>query len=341
MLKSIDINNLLCNELHNLSNIQSPVNNKLIIDCNLADIKKICQSYGFTTLLSESKSQTKLGKTEKELNILPYGLSLAPFTLNGVKEFSNNLKQLLKYDISNSLITLCSNSSVSCRNNCVIWNSGNPAYQDAKQNAMIKRVRFLLDNPLLFIACVLRLLELKKDYCFKNRYIMSYRGNIASDIKYENIRVNYSQYQNVSIADIFYKFIQETTNKAYMKPYDYTKHYDRIPTNNYHFIYSVHDLDDKKLSKAYNNGLSLAIVIDTPANKEKPKFMTLDIDNKQITLPCVDGDKHDHLPTHLKDVDNKQHIVLLSFKYKAVDKKETRIKKINNAILNGFVRQVA
>ena len=148
MLKKIDINNLLCNELHNLNNIQSPVNNKLIIDCNLADIKKICQLYGFTTLLSESKSQTKLGKTEKELNILTYGLSLAPFTLNGVKAYSNNLKQLLKYDISNSLITLCSNSSVSCRNNCVIWNSGNPAYQDAKQNAMLNRVKFLLDNPL-------------------------------------------------------------------------------------------------------------------------------------------------------------------------------------------------
>ena len=162
-MQTLDINSILSNHLHDLNSIKSPINNKLIIDCNLTDIKKICQLYGFTTLLSESKSQTKLAKTEKQLNILTYGLSLAPFTLNGVKEYSNNLKQLLKYDISNSLITLCSNSSISCRNNCVIWNSGNPAYQDAKQNAMIKRVRFLLDNPLLFMSCVLRLLELKKD----------------------------------------------------------------------------------------------------------------------------------------------------------------------------------
>ena len=95
-MQTLDINSILSNHLHDLNSIKSPINNKLIIDCNLADIKKICQLYGFTTLLSESKSQTKLAKTEKQLNILTYGLSLAPFTLNGVKEYSNNLKQLCK-----------------------------------------------------------------------------------------------------------------------------------------------------------------------------------------------------------------------------------------------------
>ena len=45
-----------------------------------------------------------------------------------------------------------------------------------------------------------------------SRFFLVYTDKESkNDIKYENIRVNYSQYQNVSIADIFYKFIQETT----------------------------------------------------------------------------------------------------------------------------------
>ena len=69
-MQTLDMNTILSNHLHDLNSIKSPINNKLIIDCNLTDIKKICQLYGFTTLLSESKSQTKLNKTEKKLKFI-------------------------------------------------------------------------------------------------------------------------------------------------------------------------------------------------------------------------------------------------------------------------------
>ena len=330
----LDINKYLQSKTFNLDNIT--YNNIKVLHMNLNQLKNICKDYGFTTFLSESKSQAKLAKNLKELNMYSIGTAIAPYEL--IKDFNNNdyHKDILNYLNYNGLdkiiTTVCKNATVSCKKNCVIFYSGNPAYIDAKQKAMIKRKHLLLNNPMLFLAMYLRYIELKVNYCIKNNLLLSIRFNISSDIEYENINIVYKNKVN-TFSNIANNLIQKTKidndKDIILKNYDYTKNFNRIANKNYKFVYSVSDNDTNKTKIAIDNGLSLAMVFDTKKNKPLPKNYTVN----NITFKVIDGDLHDYLPQH-----KEQCIIGLRFKYKAKDKKEKRLIELNKAILNGFVK---
>ena len=194
----LDINKYLQSKTFNLDNIT--YNNIKVLHMNLNQLKKVCNDYGFTTFLSESKSQTKLAKNLKELNMYSIGIAIAPYEL--IKDFNNNdyHKDILDYlnynGIDKIITTVCNNATTSCKSNCVIFYAGNPAYIDAKQKAMLKRKKLLLNNPMLFLAMYLRYIELKVNYCIKNNLLLSIRFNISSDIEYENINIIYKNKVN-------------------------------------------------------------------------------------------------------------------------------------------------
>lgn len=296
---------------YNLDNVI--YNNKKVLHMNKAELVRICKDYNFSSFLTLSQNQVKLKKNLKELNIFTIGMSLAPYSLGN------------KLDI-------CLNASLECKKNCVIWNSGNPAYIDAKQNAMIKRKDLLKDNPSLFLAIFLRYIELYTSYCISKNLLLSIRFNIASDIEYENINIVYKNNTN-SFSNIADSLIQKTKMNKKLKfklsAYDYTKNFNRKDNPKYKIVYSVNDNDNTKIEKAIKNKLSLAMVFDTKRNKPLPKTYT--INNKVFKV--IDGDLHDYLP-----LQQKQVIIGLRFKYNAKDNKQKRENKLNKAILQGFVK---
>jgi len=91
----LDINKYLTSKTFNLDNVT--YNNIKVLDMNLNQLKNVCKDFGFTTFLSESKSQTKLAKNLKELNMYSIGIAIAPYEL--IKDFNNNNyhKDILDY----------------------------------------------------------------------------------------------------------------------------------------------------------------------------------------------------------------------------------------------------
>lgn len=307
-----DINTILQAQTWDLS--QVCFDNVPVMQMNLRQIQDICRSYGFTNFLTEAKAQAKLAKTAKELGVYTIGVSLAPFTLG-------------------NQIEVCSNATPSCKGNCVVWYSGNPAYISGKQNAMTKRKEMLADNPALFLAVFMRLIQLKSSYALRHGLVLSCRFNISSDIKYEQVQVRFDG-EEMSFAELASDFMSGTWVNAKqdlpVMPYDYTKHFDRPSNAKYHLVYSVTDNDPDKIQQAIDNGLSLAVVFDTPRNKDLPNVYQIG----KFKLPVIDGDKHDYLPEH----SDKQVIVGLRFKYQAKHKADQRKKVLDKAILSGFVK---
>lgn len=308
-----DINTILQSQVWNIGNKEW--HGKRVMQMNQRELTDICRSYGFTNFLTSSTSQQKLAKTQKKLGIEMHGVALAPHTLG-----PDNVE-------------MCSNATPSCRAGCVVWFGGNPAYTDAKQNAMLKRKAMLIDDPCLFLAVFMRYLNLKSDSCIRKGVLMSSRFNVSSDIKYERVIVQMDDVQT-NFSNFAAYFIAKTgehidTNDLPM-PYDYTKHYDRRRDLNYHLVYSVTDNDTAKAEQAIENGLPLAIVVDTKRGKPLPTMVRIG----KYTLPAVDGDEHDYLPEHGRE----PHAVLLRYKYNAKHKAAKRKAVLDSAILSGFCK---
>jgi hypothetical protein len=318
-----DINDILSAQVWDIFN--KTYDGVRVLDMNLRQLEQICRAYGFTKFLTESKGQAKLAKTEKELGIVTVGVSLAPYSLGN-----------LKSSVSMHTIDLCINATPSCKQSCVVQYGGNPAYLSGKQNAMLKRKELLVDDPCLFFAMYFRYLELKSAYCIKHGLLLSNRGNISSDIRYENVQCSMDNFQT-SFSNLVFHHCARTSmhlddkdTLVRVMPYDYTKHYDRRQDWHYHKVYSVTDHDASKAETAIDNGLPLAVVFDTARGKPLPDVYTVG----RFTLPVVDGDEHDYLPAHGR----KPHIVGLRFKHQAKHKKHEREALLAKHILSGFVK---
>ena len=316
----INFNSIIENNIYNLDNVC--YDNIKVLNMNKTQLKNIFKKYNFYTLLTTSKTQAKLAKNTKELNVYSIGLSIAPHTLQ-----NNN--------ISNVVYNVCSNSTSNCRKNCVIWQAGNPAYIPNKRKAMLNRKEFLIRNTSLFLACLIRLVELESFYSIKNKLVMTYRGNIASDLNYENVKTIYNN-KKITLQNIINTFIQNTIiNNFDNVPYDYTKNYNRKQNKNYHLAYSVNDNDINKSLTALKNGLDLAIIFNVSKNEKLPKFYR--IGNRVLTV--LDRDKHDYIAEKRNIIKNSV-IHGLRFKYNAKHKKQKRIEVLNNAIKVGFVKNI-
>ena len=348
----LDINKYLTSKTFNLDNVT--YNNIKVLDMNKAQLKRICNDYGFSSFLSNSNSQLKLSKNLKELNIHTIGISVLPHSLFN-KEFDNNKlsKDIINYlckslnipfnTIMNEkiIIDLCNNASKDCRINCIsVTGKGmfNSVY-----NARLKRKELLYNNPILFIAMYIRYALLELEYCLKHKRLLSNRFNILSDINIENINIIYKD-NEINIAKLLYNICQKSITKEIefnLKPYDYTKDYTRkeleyyklvysVNGFDYKLVYSVNSYDNDKTLKAINNGLSLAMVFDiTNQNIPLPKYYTVN----NVKLKVIDTDKIDYLP-----LVKEQVIHGLRFKTNKLDNKDKRIAKMNKAILSGFVR---
>jgi hypothetical protein len=345
----LDINKYLTSKTFNIDNVNyyDTKENRYIkvLSMNKAQLKRICNSYGFTSFLSTSNSQLKLSKNLKELNIHTIGMSFLPHSLFN-KEFDNNKlsKDIINYlckslnipfnVIMNKkiIIDLCINASQDCRINCIsVTGKGmfNSVY-----NARLKRKELLYNNPILLIAMYIRYALLELEYCLKHKRLLSNRFNILSDINIENINIIYKD-NEIKLAKLLYNICQLSITKDMklefdLKPYDYTKDYNRIELDYYKLVYSVNSYDNDKTLKAINNGMSLAMVFNiTNQNIPLPKKYKVN----GITFDVIDTDKIDYLPLITKQV-----IHGLRFKTNKLDNKDKRIAKMNKAILSGFVR---
>jgi hypothetical protein len=345
----LDINKYFTSKTFNIDNVTyydiKEKKHIKVLNMNKAQLKRICKDYGFNTFLSNSNSQLKLSKNLKELNIHTIGISLLPHSLFN-KEFDNNMlsKDIINYlckslnipynVIMNEkiIIDLCINASKDCRINCIsVTGKGmfNSVY-----NARLKRKELLYHNPILFIAMYIRYSLLELEYCLKHKKLLSNRFNILSDINIENIDIIYNN-EKIKLAKLLYNICQLSITKDMklefdLKPYDYTKDYNRIELDYYKLVYSVNSYDNDNTLKAINNGMSLAMVFDiTNPNIPLPKTYKVN----GIKLKVIDTDKIDYLP-----LIKEQVIHGLRFKTNKLDNKEKRIAKMNKAILNGFVR---
>ena len=345
----LDINKYLTSKTFNLDNVNyyDTKDNRYIkvLDMNKAQLKRICNSYGFTSFLSTSNSQLKLSKNLKELNVHTIGMSFLPHSLFN-KEFDNNKlsKDIINYlckslnipfnTIMNEkiIIDLCNNASKDCRINCISV-TGKGMF-DSVYNARLHRKELLYSNPILLIAMYIRYALLELEYCLKHKRLLSNRFNILSDINIENINIIYNNNQ-IKLAKLLYNICQLSITKDMklefdLKPYDYTKDYNRIELDYYKLVYSVNSYDNDKTLKAINNGMSLAMVFDiTNQNIPLPKYYTVN----NVKLKVIDTDKIDYLP-----LVKEQVIHGLRFKTNKLDNKLKRIAKMNKAILSGFVR---
>ena len=343
----LDINKYLTSKTFNLDNVNyyDTKENRYIkvLSMNKAQLKRICNSYGFTSFLSTSNSQLKLSKNLKELNVHTIGMSFLPHSLFN-KEFDNNKlsKDIINYlckslnipfnTIMNEkiIIDLCNNASKDCRINCISV-TGKGMF-NCVYNARLKRKELLYNNPILFIAMYIRYALLELEYCLKHKRLLSNRFNILSDVIIENINVIYKG-NEINIAKLLYNICQKSITKEIefdLMPYDYTKDYTRKELEYYKLVYSVNGFDDSKTLQAINNGLSLAMVFNiTNQNIPLPKKYKVN----GITFDVIDTDKIDYLPLITKQV-----IHGLRFKTNKLDNKDKRIAKMNKAILSGFVR---
>ena len=313
-MSKIDINTILQSQIWDISS--KTFNGVRVLDMNLRQLEQICRLYGFTKFLTESKGQVKLAKTAKELGIYSIGISISPYTLGRLED-----------DLSN-IIDVCTNATTSCKQSCVIQFGGNPAYLDGKQRAMLGRKRMLADDPTLFLAVALRYIELKSDKCIRDGIAMTCRLNISSDIIWEKV-ICHMGYWGTCFSNLVYHLCARTSNGDII-PYDYTKHFDRHRDVHYHKVYSVTDHDVSKAETAIANGMPLAVVFDTPRNRDLPTEYTIG----KFTLPVYDGDKHDYTPIHGRDT----HIVGLRFKHQAKHNKAQREAVLSKHILSGFVK---
>ena len=63
----LDINDYLKQTTFNIDNVY--YNNIKVLDMNKKQLLNVCKDFNFSTFLTSDKSQVKLNKTKKELNI--------------------------------------------------------------------------------------------------------------------------------------------------------------------------------------------------------------------------------------------------------------------------------
>jgi hypothetical protein len=321
-----DMNTILQSQVWDLEAVT--FNDRPVLQSNLRQLEQICRHYGFTKFLTEAKGQAKLAKTAKKLGIYSVGPSLAPHTLRGDTALSNGKMLVDNVDV-------CTSATPACKQSCVVYYGGNPAYLSGKQNAMLNRKKMLVDNPALFLAVLYRYVELRADWCIRKGMVLVVRLNISSDIIYEQVQCSmFNGYVQTSFSNLIASLVSKTraniADDVPVVPYDYTKHFDRHQDVNYHKVYSVTDHDTAKAETAVSNGMPLAVVFDTPRGKPLPTEYTIG----KFKLPVYDGDEHDYLPEHGR----KPHIIGLRFKHQATHNKAKRDAVLSKHILSGFVK---
>ena len=172
-----------------------------------------------------------------------------------------------------------------CSSVCVGYNGFAQIYKNVMK-ARIKKTKLFFKDQNLFIEYLIKDIEKAITQSIKKGLVPTFRLNAYSDIKYENIKINYNNKEYSNIFEIF----------PDIKFYDYTKIPNRKTPKNYELTYSFWG-NKNHLNKEINNK-NVAIVFDKLPTKYK---------NKTV----INGDKND---LRLKDNDGSNVIVGLKFK---------------------------
>lgn len=163
------------------------------------------------------------------------------------------------------------------------------------QEARIAKAKLFFEDREAFFYNLIKDIELLVSKAVQARLIPLVRLNGTSDIKYENIPVNYD---GITYPNIFAIFPD-------VQFYDYTKivNRDNLPENyDLTFSYSGVLKYQKYVNIAKNNGMRIATVFRKREN----------IPSKFLGLQCIDGDNND-----IRHIEPKNVIVALYAKGKA------------------------
>jgi len=177
-------------------------------------------------------SNAKTSKGEK-LNILTAILYLAPAAMNCLS------------------INLCKGSTKGCRLAC-LFTAGRGKFSPVQQARLRKADHYVL-NPVNYMECIVRDIELAIKKAAKKHYKLAVRLNGTSDIDYSLIPV---QRAGKTYANIFEAFSE-------VQFYDYTKLSHRLTDNtakNYHLTFSFNGNNWSTCEELLRAGYNIAAV---------------------------------------------------------------------------------
>lgn len=164
------------------------------------------------------------------------------------------------------------------------------------QQARIRKTKMFFENRSVFMAQLVKDIELGIKQSLNKNLIPVFRLNGTSDIAWEKYSVTRD---GVVYKNIFEAFANVTF-------YDYTKILGRKVTNipNYHLTFSAADGNDTDVINAIKEGYNIAVVFGIKK--------TLPMPDTYLDMPVFNGDESD-----LRFLDPKGHIIGLYAKGKA------------------------
>lgn len=213
--------------------------------------------------LGNTAHSSKLLHSMERVNVLTYGIYLAPSDLSG-------------YNV-------CPNSST-CRDSC-LFRSGQTMMDilSGKNTAVISRInktKLFFENREYFMEWMIAEIKLAKLKAELNGNFFAIRLNCTSDISISDFN-----FKGQNICEIF----PETVMYDYTKVYSYLDNTIKYP--NYSLTYSFNGLNWGLCEKALNKGVNVAVVF---SSKELPRTFH--------GYRVIDGDVSDYRPNDDKNV---------------------------------------
>jgi len=223
-------------------------------------------------LLADPLSNPKVAKNAKENGVLTFPLHLAPADLSG--------------------FNTCAMASAGCKAAC-LHTAGNPAYMSGKNSARIAKTRLYFNDRALFIAILYKEAIAARNKAEKQSMAIAFRFNATSDIKWENVKLEFVGVR-MSVIDV----IKSAVPAA--KFYDYTKLPNRTTPSFYSLTFSLSECNDQLAASEAIRGHNVAVVFDTKRGQPLPSQHTIN----GVIIPVIDGDQTDYRP------DDKQGVIV-------------------------------
>ena len=248
-------------------------------------------------LLSQPTTNYKANKNIK-LGYHTYFLSLAHSDISGYNVCA--MANKLKAGENNKNKSTC--SAV-----CVGYNGFAKIFKSVMK-ARIRKTKMFYEDREQFFNLLIKDIKSAIKSSLNKGLIPTFRLNAYSDLKYENIKVNY---QNKTYSNIFEIFPE-------IMFYDYSKITNRKTPKNYELTYSYYG-NKKAFKDVLKSNQNIAVVFDKLPKKYKNRLV-------------IDGDK-----TDLRTSENDGIKSIVGLKFKA-DKKHYK-QYLKDGIKDGFIIQ--
>jgi len=227
----------------------------------MTNITSLRRELGLNSLLSSLDSNPKVAKNSK-IGVSTAVLHLAPARLSGYET--------------------CPGRSDGCTQACLHY-AGSPAYYDNKTKARINKTKALFEKRQAFFNLLALELHAHHLKCEKTNMEAAMRLNATSDIRFESLRFDLYPWvqekigrEGNNIIDLFIDTI---------RPYDYTKIFNRRVPDGYHLTYSLSEKNVDQVSRVLATDANVAVVFGDRLPAE------------YLGRPVIDGDEHDYRPS--------------------------------------------